>query len=181
MRLHAARLTVLLVVALATSAARAAAQEVPVPCKDATCALNIDWGGGKTSANYPPDKRYGSGDDFEQRFKSALREKGLRFQDTPLDGAITMVVRPTMTAKVMCDAMAGINTDKSCTAMTLLAVTFTNAPAGAKAPGAMRITNRCGAGDIYLGHREFAQYSAEMIWFQLVGQAAKAERPRVNC
>jgi hypothetical protein len=65
--------------------------------------------------------------------------------------------------------------------MTVLAITFMGPPAGTKAPGAMRITNRCGAGDVYLSHKDFAQYAAETIWFQLVGQAQKAERPRVNC
>jgi hypothetical protein len=170
------------VLSLAVIAAPLAAQDAaPVPCKDSTCSLKIDWGSSKTSGDYPPDKRYGSGDDFEQRFRNALREKGLRFQDAAADGAMGMVVRPTMQKNVLCDAMAGINPDKTCTAMTNLAVAFTAPAVGAKAPGAIRITNRCGAGDVFLSHRDFATYAAEMIWFQLVGQAQKAERPRVNC
>lgn len=164
---------------IAAFAAPLAAQDAVVPCKDSTCGLKIDWGGSRTSADYPPDKRYGSGDDFEQRFRSALRDNGFKMQD-PADGMITMVARPTMQKNVMCDAMAGINPDKTCTAMTLLAVSFT-APAGAKAPGAMRITNRCGAGDVFLTHAAFANYAADMLWYQMVGQAQKAERPRVNC
>ena len=167
---------------LAVVAAPLMAQDAaPVPCKDSTCSLKIDWGSNKTSGDYPPDKRYGSGDDFEQRFRSALRDRGLRFQDIASDGAMGMVVRTTMQKNVLCDAMAGINPDRTCTAMTNLAVTFTSPASGAKAPGAIRITNRCGAGDVFLSHRDFATYSADMIWFQLVGQAQKAERPRVNC
>jgi hypothetical protein len=171
-----------LVFLLAAVAAPLMAQDAAaVPCKDSTCSLKIDWGSNKTSGDYPPDKRYGSGDDFEQRFRSALRDKGLRFQDIAADGAMGMVVRTTMQKNVLCDAMAGINPDRTCTAMTNLAVTFTSPASGAKAPGAIRITNRCGAGDVFLSHRDFATYAAEMIWFQLVGQAQKAERPRVNC
>jgi hypothetical protein len=175
------RIQLLFVAAIALAATDATAQDsTEVPCKTAVCSLKIDWGGNKTSADYPPDKRYGSGDDFEQRFSNALREKGFNFRMAPIDGAITLVARTTMTPRVMCDAMAGVNPDKSCTAMTLLAVSFT-APPGGKAPGAIRITNRCAAGDIFLSHREFAEYAASMIWYQLVGQAAKAERPRSNC
>ena len=162
-------------------AARAGAQDAaPIPFRQGTCVFRLDWGGSKSASDYPPDKRYGSGDDFDQRFRNALRERGFRFQDSPLEGAILMTARPTMTGKVMCDPMAGINPDRTCTAMTALAISFT-APAGTKAPGAMRITNRCAAGDIFLSHREFGQYAADMIWFQLEGQGAKADRPRVNC
>jgi hypothetical protein len=170
-----------LMMVLVLVAVRANAQDAaPIPCKQQTCGLRLDWGGNRSAADYPPDKRYGSGDDFEQRFKNALRERGLRFQDGALEGAILLTARPTMQGKVMCDPMAGINPDKTCTAMIALAVTFT-APAGTKPPGAIRITNRCGAGDVYLSHKDFAQYSADYIWFQLEGQAAKAERPRSNC
>src|SRR6185436_5687476 len=90
-----------------------AAQDALVPCKDSTCTLKIDWGGSKTSADYPPDKRYGSGDDFEQRFRNALREKGFRFVDAGGETALSMIARPTMQKNVMCDAMAGINTDRT--------------------------------------------------------------------
>jgi hypothetical protein len=175
--------TSLLVSALILAvASEATAQDAtPIACKSSTCVFKLDWGGNKSSGDYPPDKRYGSGDDFEQRFRNALRERGLRFSDTPIEGAITMVARPTMQGRVMCDAMAGINPDRTCTAMIALAISFTSPPGGPKAPGAIRISNRCAAGDIFLSHKEFGQYSADMIWFQLAGQAAKADRPRVNC
>jgi hypothetical protein len=172
---------ILLVAFLFCAGATASAQDALIACKSATCVFKLDWGGNKSSGDYPPDKRYGSGDDFEQRFRNALREHGLRFQDTPIEGAIVMVARPTMTPRVMCDPMAGINPDKTCTAMTALAISFTSPPGGPKAPGAIRISNRCAAGDVFLSHKDFGQYAANMIWYQLEGQAAKAERPRVNC
>ena len=173
------RLSIAVVALTLVSGVRA--QDAPsIACKQATCVFRLDWGGNRSASDYPPDKRYGSGDDFDQRFRNALRERGFRFQDSPLEGAILMTARPTMTGKVMCDPMAGINPDRTCTAMTALAISFT-APAGTNAPGAMRITNRCAAGDIFLSHREFGQYAADMIWFQLEGQGAKADRPRVNC
>ena len=157
------------------------AQDNPVPCKGARCTLVIDWGSGKTSANYPPDRRYGSGDDFESRFRGAMGMRGYVLRDTPFDGAITMTIRPTMKARVMCDAMAGLNPDKSCTAVTDLAVSFLSGDPKVKAPGAIRISNRCAAGDIYMLNKVFAQYSADMVWYQLEGQAAKADRPVSNC
>jgi hypothetical protein len=176
------QLTCLTLGALLTlSAANAGAQKAPVPCKQDACMLTIDWGAGRTSATYPPDKRYGSGDDFESRFRAALAERGFRFRDGPMSGVMVMTVRPTMRARVMCDQMAGLNPDMNCTAMTQLAVNFTSPDPSIKAPGAIRLSNRCAAGDIYIGNREFGQYSADMIWYQLEGQAAKAERPRVNC
>jgi hypothetical protein len=176
------RTSVLVSAFLLAMAAPAAAQDAPsVPCKVNMCVFKLDWGGNRSSGDYPPDKRYGSGDDFEQRFRNALRERGLRFSDSPIDGATSMTARPTMRKNVMCDPMAGINPDKTCTAMTALAVSFTAAPGGPKAPGAINISNRCAAGDVFLSHKDFGQFAADMIWWQLEGQAAKAERPRVNC
>jgi|GEM_PF-4031907 len=166
---------------VATMAGPVAAQAAPIACKDVSCTLILDWGSGKTSASYPPDKKFGSGDDFEQRFKSAIAARGYRLYDTPMPGALVMTLRPTMRARVMCDAMAGLNNDMNCTAMTNLAVNFSSADAAMKAPGAIRISNRCASGDTFMTHRVFAQYSADMIWWQLEGQAAKAERPIVNC
>lgn len=157
------------------------AQGADVPCKASTCVMVLDWGPGKTSANYPPDRRYGSGDDFEARFKSAMGAHGFRLRDTPAEGAVIMTLRTTMRPKVMCDAMAGLNTDMTCTAMSGLAVSFAGGDPAVKPPGAIRITNRCAAGDVFMLNKEFAQYAADMIWWQLEGQAAKAERPVVHC
>ena len=173
----------LLVACLATvvAASVSRAQDTNTPCKSATCILLLDWGSGKTSGSFPPDRRYGSGDDFESRFRAAIGSRGYRFKDGPIEGAMTMSLRPTTKARVMCDAMAGLNPDMNCTAMTGSAVSFTSAEPKVKAPRAIRITNRCAAGDIFMPNREFAQYASDMIWYQLEGQAAKADRPIVNC
>jgi hypothetical protein len=166
--------------AVALTAGVARAQDA-VPCKALACVLTLDWGGSKTAADYPPDKRYGSGDDFEQKIKAVLTARGFRFTDKPNEGAMTMYLRPTMKSRVMCDQMAGINPEMACTAMTALAVNFTSPDKTMKAPGAMRISNRCAAGDIYMLNTVFAQYSADMIWYQLEGQAQKADKPISNC
>jgi len=159
----------------------ARAQGTDVPCKAAACVFFLDWGSGKTSGSYPPDRRYGSGDDFESRFRTAMGAHGFRLTDTPAASAMTVTIRPTMKTRVMCDALPGLNTDLSCTAMIGLAVSFTSGDPAVKAPSAIRITNRCASGNIFMLNREFATYSADMIWWQLEGQAAKGDRPIVNC
>jgi hypothetical protein len=158
----------------------AGAQGGPGPCREMACVLTLDWGSGKTSASYPPDKKFGSGDDFEQRFRGALAARNYRIVD-PGMGTLVMTARPTMRARVMCDAMSGLNNDMTCTAMTNLAINFTSNDPAVKPPGAIRISNRCASGDTFMTHRVFAQYAADMIWWQLEGQAAKGERPIVNC
>ena len=165
------------IVLSALSAGTLRAQDNPVPCKAAACVLVIDWGSGKTSGSYPVDRRYGSGDDFEVRFRAAMGARGYTLRDMAGEGAMTVTVRPTFKARVMCDAVPGLNPDMSCTALTDLAVTFLTGDKAAKAPGAMRISNRCGAGNIYMLNRVFALYAADMIWYQLEGQAAKADKP----
>ena len=172
--------TLVAAAAVALTAGVARAQDA-VPCKALTCVMTIDWGGSKTSGDYGPDKRYGSGDDFEQKVKAALAAHGFRLTDKPTDGAMVMLLRPTMKSRVMCDQMAGINPEMACTAMTALAVNFTSSDKTVKAPGAIRISNRCAAGDIYMLNKVFAQYAADMIWWQLEGQAQKADRPISNC
>lgn len=174
-------ITTLALTSAAVAGTSAMAQDASIPCRETACVLSIDWGAGKTSASYPPDRRYGSGDDFESRFKAALAQRGFRFRETPVEGLLVMVVRPRMQERVMCDRVGGLNRDMNCVAMTILAVTFVSPGADVKVPGAIRITNRCASGDIYLTHREFANYAAEMIWYELEGKAAKAERPRVSC
>lgn len=170
----------IVVVALALVVAVARAQDA-APCKQSACQLIIDWGSGKTSASFPPDRRYGAGEDFESQFRAVMGSHGYRLVDTPAPGAMVVTVRPTTKSRVMCDAMAGINPDMNCTAITNLAVNFQASEAKAKSPGAIRISNRCAAGDIFMINKVFAQYAADMIWFQLEGQAAKAEKPVSNC
>lgn len=157
------------------------AQQTVTPCKESACFIVVDWGSGKTSGSYPPDRRYGSGDDFDSKFRTVMGTRGFRLRDTPGDGVWTLTVRPTMRPKSMCDAMAGINTDMTCTAMTVVSMSFTSGDPAIKAPGTIRVNNRCGAGDTFVDHKIFAQYAADMIWYELEGKAAKAAKPIVHC
>ena len=168
-------------VAAVLAPSRLYAQAAAIPCKAAPCAFTVDWGSGKTSANFPPDRRYGSGDDFEARFKSAMGARGLALRDAPYQGTLALTARLTSKTRVMCDAMPGLNPDMTCTAFTELAISFVSNDPAVKAPGAMRISNRCAAGNIFMLNTVFAQYAADMIWYQLEGQAAKADRPVSNC
>ena len=164
--------------------ALAAAQnpsDAAAPCHELLCALVFDWGSGKTSATYGADRKYGSGDDFEAKFRSALAGHGIRTKDAPASGPLTITLRPTMRSKVMCDAMAGVSTDKSCTAMTDLAVNFTSSDPAAKAPGALRISNRCGSPDTFMKMSEFGQYAADMLYYSLEGETKKEQRPVSRC
>lgn len=171
----------LILFAVAIASRDVQAQDVaPIACK-APCIFVMDWGSGKTSANFPPDRRYGSGDEFETRFKSSMGARGFTLREPPLSGAVTLTVRATTKPKVMCDAMPGLNPDMTCTAVTDLAVSFLSSDPAVKAPGAMRISNRCSAGNIFMINSVFAQFAADMIWYQLEGQAAKADKPVSRC
>lgn len=153
----------------------------PAACRDVVCAIVLDWGPGKTSASYPPDRRHGSGDDFEQRFAAALRERGYRITADPSGAALTLTVRPVMRSRVACDRVTGLNPDLTCTAMSDVALNFAAADAAMKAPAAIRVINRCGATDTYMTHRAFAEYAAATLWWELEGRAARADRPRAIC
>src|ERR1019366_5903961 len=104
-----------LVVALPAPSALAAqaAPAAPVACRDSTCRLLFDWGGGQTSSSFPSDRRYGSGDDFESQGRSVLASKGFRMSDAMVAGEIVITLRPRM-KNAMCDTMSGTNTDMSC-------------------------------------------------------------------
>ena len=81
--------TLVAAAAVALLAGVARAQDA-VPCKALTCVLTLDWGGSKTAADYPPDKRYGSGDDFEQMIKAANASDVPYFQPAFLPPDIRM-------------------------------------------------------------------------------------------
>ena len=140
----------------------------------------FDWGSGRSAADYGPDRKYGSADDFENKVRSVLTEARLRLTTTAGAGAATVTLRPTMRPKSMCDAMAGTNTDFSCTAMSDLQVTFTSGDPASKAPAAIRVSNRCG-GDVYMTMSTFGQYAAEMVIFTLDGPQTKLKRPSAHC
>lgn len=157
------------------------AATAPPPCSTLQCAIVFDWGSGRTAGSFPTDKKYGSGDDFEAKLRSALASLGIRTKDAPAAGELTITVRPTMRARTMCDAMKGTSPDLTCTAMSDLSVSFAPTDPSAKAPPAQRIANRCGGGTNYMPMYQFAQYSAEMIYYSLVGAEKKEKKPVAVC
>ncbi|HVT38039.1 MAG TPA: hypothetical protein VHE78_03275 [Gemmatimonadaceae bacterium] len=168
----------------AVAPALSGAQEVaaaPAPCHLQACGLAFDWGSGKTSANYPSDRRYGSGDDFEAKMRSALADHGVRTKDAPADGPLLITLKPTMRPRSMCDAMAGTSTDMSCTSMSDLTVTFASSDPAVKAPNAMHFSNRCGARDTFMTMAQFGQYAADMLYYALEGAQKKEARPVMRC
>jgi hypothetical protein len=152
-----------------------------VPCHDRACALVFDWGSGQTSVSYPPDRRYGSGDDFENRVRSALADHGFHTKDAPANGPLVITLRPTMRPRSMCDMMPGTGTDMSCTAMSDVTVTFASNDPAVKAPNALRVTNRCGSGNTFTAMSEFGQYSGDMVYYTLEGAQKKETRPALRC
>jgi hypothetical protein len=175
---------VIIYLGAALAPAASGAQEAatpPAPCHLQACALVFDWGSGKTSASYPADRRYGSGDDFEAKMRSALADHALRTKDAPADGPIVITLRPTMRPKSMCDVMPGTSTDMSCTSMSDLAVSFSSSDPAVKAPNALRLSNRCGAGNTFMTMAQFGQYAADMMYYNLEGAQKKEARPVMRC
>lgn len=155
--------------------------DAPAPCSTVQCAIVFDWGSGRTAGTYPTDKKYGSGDDFEAKLRSALASVGIRTKDAPASGELTITVRPSMRPRTTCDAMTGSRPDLTCTAMSDLAVSFAATGGAGKAPPAQRIANRCGGGTNYMPMYQFAQYSAEMIYYTIVGAEKKEKKPIAVC
>lgn len=171
-------------IGVATSPALMAAQPAvaaPGPCHASACQLIFDWGSGRTAASFGPDRKYGSADEFEVALRAALAGRGIRTTDTHGDGAFSITLRPTMRPRSMCDAMPGTETDFSCTAMSELTVAFVSGDSAIKAPGPMRVANRCGAKDVYMTMADFAQYAAGMVWYALDGAPNKQPRPTAHC
>jgi hypothetical protein len=170
-----------LAVVAASRAASAQAAPATVPCREIPCQLVFDWGGGQGASTVPPDRKYGSGDDYEAKFRAAMGLRGYRTKDTPTEGGLVLTVRLSTMKRVMCDQMPGTNPDMSCTAISATNLTFASTDPKVKAPGSVRINNRCASNGIYMLNRDFAQYSVDMLWYNLEGEAAKGERPVSKC
>lgn len=171
------------VLATALTASVAAAQgaaPAPVPCKDSTCRLVFDWGGGQTAASYPQDRRYGSGDDFESKVRFTLTGKGYRVTDEARPGEIVVTLRPRV-KKAMCDAMSGLNTDMSCQTIGDLSINFTGGDATLKPPGAKSVKNTCGDVTVMMSMPQFGTYTGELIAFYVEGEKKGERRPSMRC
>ena len=150
-----------------------------VACATSACGLLVDWGPGKTAGTYGADRRYGSGDDFESGVRRGLSAHGITTQ-AATGAAFTITVRPKVNTRAMCDEMAGTGTNFGCAVVSDVAVNFTSADAALKAPGALRLTNRCG-GEKSLTMVQFGQYVGEMVWWSITPPEAKEKKPAMRC
>jgi hypothetical protein len=153
---------------------------VPVPCRDSTCRLVFDWGGGQTASSYPQDRRYGSGDDFEAKVRFTLAGKGLRLTDDSKPGEVVITLRPRV-KKAMCDAMSGTNTDMSCQTIGDLLINFTGGDATLKPPGAKNIRNSCGDVTVLMSMSQIGTYTGDLIAFYVEGEKKGERRPSPKC
>lgn len=157
-----------------------AAGPANVPCRDSSCRLVFDWGGGQTAASYPPDRRYGAGDDFESRVRVSLASKGMRFADDSRPGEVVVTIRPRV-KKAMCDAMSGTNTDMSCQTIGDLTITFSGGDATVKPPGAKSVKNSCGDVTVLMTMSQLGTYTGELVAFYVEGEQKKERRPSMKC
>jgi hypothetical protein len=182
LRSFACALAVALVVALFAPSAVAAqaAPAAPVACRDSTCRLLFDWGGGQTASSFPTDRRYGSGDDFESQVRSVLAARGFRMSDVTNSGEIVITLRPRM-KKAMCDVMSGTNTDMSCQTISDLALVFSGGVATLKPPGGRSLRNSCGDVTVMMSMAQFGRYAGEMLAFYVEGEKKGERRPSTKC
>lgn len=161
------------------SAATAAAPVGPGgACRDYPCKILVDWGSGQTAASYPSDRRYGQAADFEPTIKFVFGDIKLRIVDG--GDVMVMTLRPMM-KNAMCDAMAGTNTDMSCQTVDEVQVQFNSLMPGVKAPGTVRVTNRCGAGDQRMSVTQMANFTANFVAYQLASDKKGMKRPTAKC
>ena len=183
MRMHALLRVVIVAPAAALLASVAAAQEkapTPVPCRDSTCRLVFDWGGGQSASSFPQDRRYGSGEDFEVKVRATLLARGMRLTDDTKPGEVVITLRPR-TKKAMCDAMAGTNTDMSCVTIGDLLLNFAGGDATLKPPGGKSVKNSCGDVTVLMSMAQFGTYTGELIAFYVEGEKKGERRPSSKC
>lgn len=157
----------------------AAAQDAPqnMPCRSAPCRIAFDWGG-ESAASHGSDRRYGPASDLETLLPRLLSERGMRIVTTG-EAGLVMTVRPKV-RRAMCDAMAGTSTDYSCRTIGEIAISFASTDT-VKAPNAVRVTNRCGAGDTFMTVADFARFTADMLAYQLADEKSRGRRPASKC
>lgn len=161
-------------------ASTAAAQDTTTVCRASACAIEFDWGGGKTAESIVHDRRYGSGTDFEAGVRSRLTEKGFRVQTDAGGAGLKIALRLSMTA-ALCEFTAGTNPDRRCRTMRDVNVTFTPIDTTMKRFGTQRITNRCGDPNQLMTMTQFGQHVADVVHYAIEGEAAKARKPVGKC
>lgn len=165
---------------LPSDAAAQNAAPAPIACRDTTCRILFDWGGGRTASSFPHDRRYGMADDFEVKVRSSLGGRGLRLTDDARPGEVVMTLRPTVKS-AMCDAMPGTNTDMSCNTISDLQIVFSGGEAAMKLPGGRTVRNRCGDKLTQLTMSQFGLFTADLIAFAIEGEKKGERRPAMQC
>lgn len=166
-------------VAITAVAGAAGAQDAPAagPCRSNLCVIAFDWGS-QSAASHGSDRRYGPAADLETYFPRLLEERGLRVA-TAGSSVLTMTVRPKV-RRAMCDQMAGTDTDYSCKTIGEVQIQFMSSDT-TRAPNAVRVTNRCGAGDTFMTVMDFARLAADMLVYQLAEEKSRGRRPASKC
>jgi hypothetical protein len=174
---------VLLLATLAVPCTLIAQEPAPAPvvCRASACLLEFDWGGGQTAASIINDRRYGAGTDFENALKQRLNEKGFRIVDPGGTAGLKATLRLAMNNNALCDFMAGLNPDRSCKTLRDVNVTFTPNDTTIRKINSQRITNRCGDPNQLMTMTQFGQYAAEMLYYVIEGEKAKAPKPVAKC
>ena len=158
------------------------AQGTPVTaCRESPCSLIVDWGVGKSVADMPPDRRYGSPAEFEATIREALKKHDLRAVATDVGSTLAIRVKAAYKTRVLCDEMPGTTPDRSCATIGEAIVSFATMDQGAKLPTAVRMINRCGASEGVMSMKQFGKFVGEMIWFALDGEQLKANKPSGKC
>lgn len=152
----------------------------PVACRASDCILDFDWGSGQSAASIPKDRRYGAGTDFEAALKLRLAEQGFRYTDAGGTGGLKISMRLAM-MNALCDFMPGLNPDRTCKTLRSIDVTFAPNDATIKRFGSQRITNRCGDPNQVMTMAQFGRYAADMIFYVIEGEQAKAAKPVAKC
>jgi hypothetical protein len=164
---------------LLAAAVPAAAQEpAPAgPCRATVCRISFDWGG-ESAASHGADRRYGAASDVETILPQYFTERGFRVVTTG-DAALIMTVRPKV-RRAMCDVMPGTSTDYSCRTIGEISVQFT-ATDSTRAPNAVRINNRCGAGDTFMNVADFTRFAVDYVIYQISDEKTRGRRPSAKC
>jgi hypothetical protein len=165
--------------AFLVAAATAGAQAPAVPCKGLPCSLVIDWGVGKAVNDMPPDRRFGSPEDFDKALRAALA--GHEMIASSATGAVSIRVQATYKTRVLCDDMPGTAPDRSCATIGEAIANFGSDDKALALSSAVRMINRCGASEAVMSMKQFGAFVGEMIWYSLEGAKQAAKKPSGKC
>jgi hypothetical protein len=145
------------------------------PCAAGGCGIVFDWGNGGA----PPDvdRYYGSPDAMEAAFVKALNDAGWRVMP---GSAMTITLRLTPQNGVICDAMEGTNTNRSCHTVSRAVASFASTDSTVKAPGRVDVVPRCPDSKKSPTFAQFGQFAGETLVYQ-VEKDGKGRHPNIKC